>query len=44
MIYVGIEFEIVNYIQGRISKNVGMNHYLAKKQLAMKQYKKLNFE
>ncbi|MCA9495810.1 MAG: hypothetical protein KC589_02620 [Nanoarchaeota archaeon] len=41
MIEVGINFEIANFIQGRTSKNVGVNHYLAKKQVALKEYEKL---
>jgi len=42
MIKCGIDIEIANFIQGRASKNVGFNHYLAKKEIAVKEYKKLN--
>lgn len=37
----GISFEIANFIQGRTSQNIGFNHYLAKKVVAVKEYKKL---
>ena len=43
MINEGIDFEIANFIQGRISKNVGVNYYLAKKQTATNQYKRIDF-
>jgi intergrase/recombinase len=36
MIDCEISFEITNFIQGRASKNVGFNHYLAKRNLAVK--------
>ncbi len=36
----GVSIEIANYIQGRASKNVGFNHYLAKKDIAVKEYEK----
>ena len=38
MIKSGINFEIANFIQGRSSKNIGFNHYLAKKELAFENY------
>lgn len=41
MIENGIEFNIAEWIQGRSSSNVSMNHYLAKKSIAIKEYKKL---
>jgi intergrase/recombinase len=41
MIKCDIDFEIANFIQGRSSKNIGFNHYLAKKEIAVKEYKKL---
>ncbi len=41
MVKAGVEFEIANFIQGRTSKNIGFNHYLAKKEIALKEYKKL---
>jgi intergrase/recombinase len=40
MIDCEIDMEIANYIQGRVSSNIGVNHYLAKKQIAIKEYKK----
>lgn len=39
MIKAGISIDISNFIQGRISQNVGFNHYLAKKEIAIKEYK-----
>lgn len=36
-----VTFEFANFIQGRVSTNIGFNHYLAKKQLAVEEYKKL---
>jgi intergrase/recombinase len=36
-----VNLEIANFIQGRTSKNVGFNHYLAKKELALKEFSKL---
>ena len=41
MIKSGVNFEIANFIQGRASKNIGFNHYLAKKEIALKEYKKI---
>ena len=43
MVEAQIPFEIANFIQGRASKNVGFNHYLAKRDLAVKEYKKIKF-
>ena len=40
MIDCNIDIEIANYIQGRVSDNIGVNHYLAKKQIAIKEYRK----
>ncbi len=37
----GVEFEIANFIQGRSSTNIGFNHYLAKKEIAVREYKKI---
>ena len=41
MIKVGISLEVADFIQGRASKNIGFNHYLAKKEIAVKGYSKL---
>jgi len=41
LVEADINFEIANFIQGRASKNIGFNHYLAKKQLAVKEYEKV---
>jgi intergrase/recombinase len=41
MIKTGVEFELANFIQGRASRNIGFNHYLAKKELALREYKKV---
>jgi len=41
MIEAGVSFEIANFIQGRSSQNVGFNHYLAKKTIAVREYKKI---
>jgi intergrase/recombinase len=43
MIGCGVEFSITNFIQGRSSKDIGFNHYLAKKELALKKYEKIFF-
>ena len=37
----GVSFEIANFIQGRTTKDVGFNHYLAKKEMALKDYQKV---
>jgi intergrase/recombinase len=37
----GVSFEIANFIQGRTSQNIGFNHYLAKKVVAVKEYNKI---
>ena len=44
LIEAGVSFEIANFIQGRTSQNVGFNHYLSKKVIAVREYKKANFE
>ena len=36
-----VSFEIANFIQGRISSNIGFNHYLAKKEIALREYRKI---
>lgn len=36
-----MDFEIANFIQGRSSKNIGFNHYLAKKEIGVKAYTKI---
>lgn len=41
LIKAGIDFEITNFLQGRCSSNIGFNHYLAKKEIAMKEYEKI---
>ncbi len=41
LVSAGVEFEIANFIQGRSSNNIGFNHYLAKKELAVKEYGKI---
>jgi len=41
LIKAGVDFEIANFIQGRCSKNVGFNHYLAKKEIAVGEFKKV---
>jgi intergrase/recombinase len=41
LIRSGISFEVANFIQGRVSQNIGFNHYLAKKEVAVKEYEKL---
>ena len=41
MIKYSLEFEIANFIQGRTSKNIGFTHYLHKKEVAIKEYKKI---
>jgi intergrase/recombinase len=41
LIKSNISFEVANFIQGRASQNIGFNHYLAKKEVAIKEYKKL---
>jgi len=41
LIESGVSFEIANFIQGRSSQNIGFNHYLAKKTIAVKEYKKI---
>ena len=43
LIKAGIDFEVANFIQGRTSQNIGFNHYLAKKEIALKEYKKIKF-
>jgi intergrase/recombinase len=43
MLTCGISFEIANFIQGRVSQDIGFNHYLAKKEIAVKEYKKIKF-
>ncbi len=35
-----VSFEIANFIQGRVSSNIGFNHYLAKKEIGIKEYQK----
>lgn len=40
LIEAEIDFEIANFIQGRASSNIGFNHYLAKKEIGFKRYKK----
>ena len=45
LIGAGVEFEVANFIQGRSSTNIGFNHYLAKKEIAVREYRKfLNFQ
>ncbi|MEC8339806.1 MAG: integrase [Nanoarchaeota archaeon] len=44
LIKANINLEVANFIQGRVSKNVGFNHYLAKKEVAVKEYKMLVFK
>lgn len=41
LIKAGINLDIANFIQGRTVKNVGFNHYLAKKELSLIEYKKI---
>lgn len=41
LIKSGVPLEIANFIQGRASQNIGFNHYLAKKELAIKEYTKI---
>ena len=41
MIENEVNFEIANFIQGRASQNIGFNHYLAKKNLACREYLKI---
>ncbi|MDD3264229.1 MAG: integrase [Candidatus Nanoarchaeia archaeon] len=41
MIENNVSFEIANFIQGRTSQNIGFNHYLAKKSIALKEYSKI---
>ncbi|MCA9496680.1 MAG: hypothetical protein KC589_07060 [Nanoarchaeota archaeon] len=41
MVSCGVNFELANYIQGRSNKDVGFTHYLAKKELAIKEYAKV---
>lgn len=41
MVESEVNFEIANFIQGRASQNIGFNHYLAKKNLAYKEYSKI---
>lgn len=41
MIQNDVNFEMANFIQGRVSKNLGFNHYLAKKEIAIKEYRKI---
>lgn len=41
MIENNVSLEIANFIQGRISNNVGFNHYLHKKVIAIREYKKI---
>ena len=36
-----VSFEVANFIQGRVSQNIGFNHYLAKKEVAVKEYGKM---
>lgn len=44
MIEFELNFEIANFIQGRASQNIGFNHYLAKKKLAITEYEKIKIE
>ena len=44
MIENGISFEIANFIHGRTSQNVGFNHYLSKKTIAVKEYEKIIYK
>jgi len=37
----GVSIEIADFIQGRCSRNIGFNHYLAKKEIALKEYGKI---
>jgi len=41
MIKCGVNMDMANFIQGRASQNIGFNHYLEKKELAVKEYRKL---
>lgn len=41
MIKSEISLEVANFIQGRVSQNIGFNHYLAKKEVALREYEKL---
>jgi intergrase/recombinase len=41
MIKNNVSYEIANFIQGRGSKDIGFNHYLAKKEIAVEEYRKL---
>jgi intergrase/recombinase len=41
LIRSGVSFETANFIQGRTTKDIGFNHYLAKKEIALKEYTKL---
>lgn len=42
MVKAGVAIEIANFISGRsTSKNVGMTHYLNKKEIAVKEYEKV---
>jgi intergrase/recombinase len=43
MLNCDISFEIANFIQGRVSQDIGFNHYLAKKEIAVKEYLKIFF-
>lgn len=42
LIRSGISLEVANFIQGRVSSNIGFNHYLAKKEIALKEYLKIS--
>jgi len=42
LIQGGVSFEISNFLQGRASNNIGMNHYLNMKEIAVKEYAKPN--
>jgi intergrase/recombinase len=44
LIKSGVSLEVANFIQGRVSQNIGFNHYLAKKELALKEYEKILFK
>jgi len=37
----GVPIEIANFIQGRCSQDIGFNHYLGKKEIAVKEYQRL---
>ncbi|MCB9370797.1 hypothetical protein H6501_04315 [Candidatus Woesearchaeota archaeon] len=41
MLTKGVSLEVANFIQGRVSQNIGFQHYAAKKELALLEYKKL---